>query len=263
MRAAQRWLERPALATTARPRPPDEVRRSSSVAPTRCIAGSRTNGQQSRITQGKPRAWRFSAVGIRPERSASNASAGLSAQATRSCRSSSTNARWRGPDWLFVDSPLEGTGFEPSVPLLRKALLGIANRMRRHDSQRHPQVETRDSDVCMEWLLIAFPFPEGPRVRIRFPPAVSLQTFGPWAPPRMRDVGPESSSENHRPYRGDRGFESRYLHQRVSQNPRASLAGGREALTPGEPISAAYGIWANLAPRMPPSPKDTLSRPSR
>ena len=26
------------------------------------------------------------------------------------------------------DSPLEGTGFEPSVPLLQKALLGVANR---------------------------------------------------------------------------------------------------------------------------------------
>ena len=61
-----------------------------------------------------------------------------------------------------MDSALEGTGFEPSVPLLRKALLGIANRRRRHDSQRHLQVETRDSDACIEWLLIAFPFPEGP-----------------------------------------------------------------------------------------------------
>jgi hypothetical protein len=27
-----------------------------------------------------------------------------------------------------TDSPLEESGFEPSVPLLRKALLGIANR---------------------------------------------------------------------------------------------------------------------------------------
>jgi hypothetical protein len=27
-----------------------------------------------------------------------------------------------------LDSPLEGTGFEPSVPLLQKALLGVANR---------------------------------------------------------------------------------------------------------------------------------------
>jgi uncharacterized protein (UPF0335 family) len=36
----------------------------------------------------------------------------------KSCRSS-----------RFVrDSPLEGTGFEPSVPLLQKALLGVANR---------------------------------------------------------------------------------------------------------------------------------------
>jgi hypothetical protein len=27
-----------------------------------------------------------------------------------------------------IDSPVEGTGFEPSVPLLRKALLGVTNR---------------------------------------------------------------------------------------------------------------------------------------
>jgi len=33
------------------------------------------------------------------------------------------------PDELVcMDSPLEGTGFEPSVPLLQKALLGVANR---------------------------------------------------------------------------------------------------------------------------------------
>jgi hypothetical protein len=31
-------------------------------------------------------------------------------------------------DRKFADSPLEGTGFEPSVPLLRKALLGVTNR---------------------------------------------------------------------------------------------------------------------------------------
>ena len=37
------------------------------------------------------------------------------------------------------DSPLEGTGFEPSVPLRRKALLGIANRRRWHDWWSHLQ----------------------------------------------------------------------------------------------------------------------------
>jgi hypothetical protein len=30
--------------------------------------------------------------------------------------------------WILPDSPLEGTGFEPSVPLLQRALLGVANR---------------------------------------------------------------------------------------------------------------------------------------
>jgi adenylate cyclase len=32
----------------------------------------------------------------------------------------------------------------------------------------------RDSNACLEWLPIAFPFAEGPRVRIRLPPARSL-----------------------------------------------------------------------------------------
>ena len=32
------------------------------------------------------------------------------------------------PEQFVDDSPLEGTGFEPPVPLLQKALLGVANR---------------------------------------------------------------------------------------------------------------------------------------
>src|SRR6516165_6459388 len=69
--------------------------------------------------------------------------------------------------------PLEGTGFEPSVPLLRKALPGVANRRRRHERQGHLQVQARDGNACFEWLPIAFPFAAGPRVRIRLPPPVS------------------------------------------------------------------------------------------
>src|SRR6202049_5061196 len=62
-----------------------------------------------------------------------------------------------------LDSPLEGTGFEPSVPLLRKALLGVANRRRRHERRSHLQVQVRNGNACLEWLPIAFPFAEGPR----------------------------------------------------------------------------------------------------
>src|SRR6516165_9570739 len=70
-------------------------------------------------------------------------------------------------------SPAEGDGFEPSVPLLRKALLGVANRRRRHERRSHLRVQVRDGDACLEWLPIAFPFAVGPRVRIRLPPAMS------------------------------------------------------------------------------------------
>ena len=91
------------------------------------------------------------------------------------------------------DSPLEGTGFEPSVPLLRKALLNVANRRRGHERQSHFQVQVRDCNASLERLPIACPFAEGPRVRIRLPPAESLQTFGPsrvvrdhaWSPHKL------------------------------------------------------------------------------
>jgi len=72
-----------------------------------------------------------------------------------------------------TDSLLEGTGFEPSVPLLRKALLGVANRRRRHERRSHLQVQVRNGNDCLEWLPTALPFAQGPRVRIRFPPAAS------------------------------------------------------------------------------------------
>src|SRR5271169_1901223 len=77
------------------------------------------------------------------------------------------------------DSPLEGTGFEPSVPLLRKALLGVANRRRRHERRSHLKVQVRDGDACLEWFPIAFPFAVGPRVRILLPPAASPSVSAP------------------------------------------------------------------------------------
>jgi hypothetical protein len=67
----------------------------------------------------------------------------------------------------------KGSGFEPSVPLLRKAHLGVANRRRRHEGRSHLQVQARNGNACLERLPIAFPFAEGPRVRIRLPPANS------------------------------------------------------------------------------------------
>ena len=68
------------------------------------------------------------------------------------------------------DSPLEGTGFEP-VPLLRKALLGVANWRRRYERRSPLQVQVRGGDACLEWFPIAIPFAVGPMFRIRLPPA--------------------------------------------------------------------------------------------
>ena len=83
------------------------------------------------------------------------------------------------PEIRFApDSPPEEDGFEPSVPLLRKALLGVANRRRRHERRSHLQVQVRKRQCLREWLPTAFPFAEGPRVRIRLPPAESRPRTG-------------------------------------------------------------------------------------
>ena len=66
-------------------------------------------------------------------------------------------------------------GFEPSVPLRRKALPGIANRRRRHDWRNHLQAKG-PRQLCLSGLApIAFPFAEGPTVRFHLPPANSHQ----------------------------------------------------------------------------------------
>jgi hypothetical protein len=79
----------------------------------------------------------------------------------------------------FADSSREGTGFEPSVQLLRKALLGVANWRRRYERRSHLQVQVRGGDACLEWFPIAFLFVVGPRVRILLPPPTSLSQQGP------------------------------------------------------------------------------------
>src|SRR6516164_7266991 len=102
----------------------------------------------------------------------------VSASARHAAAVVSDRARLGSRDRGSHDSPLEESGFEPSVPLLRKALLGVANRRRRHERRSHLEVQARDGNACLEWLPIAFSFTEGPRVRIRLPPAVSLRTIG-------------------------------------------------------------------------------------
>src|SRR6516225_8915659 len=58
-------------------------------------------------------------------------------------------------------------------PAPAKALLGVANRRRRHERQSHLQVQVRDGDAYLERLPVGFPFAVGPRVRIRLPPGKS------------------------------------------------------------------------------------------
>jgi hypothetical protein len=56
---------------------------------------------------------------------------------------------WEGEIPRDTDSPLEGTGFEPSVPLLRKALLGVANRTRRQE--RRSTYRFRSETAMLAW----------------------------------------------------------------------------------------------------------------
>jgi hypothetical protein len=60
---------------------------------------------------------------------------------------------------------------------------------RRHERRSHLQVQVRNGNACLEWLPIAFPFAEGPRVRIRLPPARSLVRTGLSGPDPIDDPG--------------------------------------------------------------------------
>ena len=113
---------------------------------------------------------RVRSCGLAPRRSARAAYRQL-------CGAFGRSRDLRFPYRSSLDSPLEGTGFEPSVPLLRKALLGVANRRRRHERRSHLQVQARDGNACLEWLPIAFPLGVGPRIRIRLPPGKSQANF--------------------------------------------------------------------------------------
>src|SRR5262249_10261922 len=63
---------------------------------------------------------------------------------------------------------------------LRNALApatGSSGRLQSETATRrrsHLQVQVRNGNACLEWLPTAFPFAEGPRVRIRLTPAASL-----------------------------------------------------------------------------------------
>src|ERR1700730_17694093 len=73
-------------------------------------------------------------------------------------------------DWL-----LEQSGFEPSVPLLRKGPRGVAEGSPRNDQpspEIKAQVLSRDGDACGR-LSAAVPFTTGPRFRFSFAPAAS------------------------------------------------------------------------------------------
>src|SRR4029077_5636876 len=68
------------------------------------------------------------------------------------------------------DSPLEGTGFEPSVPLLQKALLGVADRDVGHDQWNHLMVRSEIARIDLGGPPMPVPFAAGPMVRMLFPP---------------------------------------------------------------------------------------------
>ena len=75
--------------------------------------------------------------------------------------------------------PPAGTANRVDWPTFGLAVLGriTAGGLAGPEGRSHLQVQAGDGNACLEWLPIAFPFAEGPRVRIRLPPAASqLQT---------------------------------------------------------------------------------------
>jgi hypothetical protein len=86
----------------------------------------------------------------------------------------SNNTRRLERNRKFVDSPLEGTGFEPSVPLFAKGVSRLLpagpiswTRVIKHRSSRETTMVGRGP------LLHAVSFTAGPMVRIHLPPAAS------------------------------------------------------------------------------------------
>ena len=77
------------------------------------------------------------------------------------------------------DSPLEGGGFEPSVPLPGVAIFVIRRKTRRLVGSREPRGARHGT---------ASPLAAGPPVRIHSPPAESLRTLGPSAQRPEGDV---------------------------------------------------------------------------
>ena len=188
----------------------------------------------------------------------------------------------------MCDSPLEGTGFEPSVPLLRKVLLGVANRRRRHERRSHLQVQARDGNACLERHPIAFPFAEGPgfvdflrteldrvgpahqicavtsflalwrsnspfsKTPIR--PEVLLRTLAPLTR-NKRHLGNSRLQQIKRPRRRwpplrDRWFESASLQRRVSDEPVPRRLGVALGRSPpGAPILPQFEIRVGRAAR--------------
>jgi hypothetical protein len=81
---------------------------------------------------------------------------------TRSAIALSRRLRARAPPKIrfALDSPLEGTGFEPSVPLLRKALLGVANLpIGDGGTKRGGTYRFRSEPAMLAWSGCPQPFP--------------------------------------------------------------------------------------------------------
>jgi hypothetical protein len=100
----------------------------------------------------------------------------------------------------FVDSHLEGTGFEPSVPLLRKALLGVVNRRRRHERRSHLQVQVRNGNAPPQPSRVGVTDPEGagePRQHRRAELAAERRTAGLCLTQQIRFIARRRSGFSH------------------------------------------------------------------
>jgi hypothetical protein len=120
--------------------------------------------------------------GLRPSRAAEGIAGAepLSGKPTRSGRRVCRSALQFRRDVAAASphdrlGPPAGTANRVDWPTFGLAVLGriTAGGLAGAEGRSHLQVQAGDGNACLEWLPIAFPFAEGPRVRIRLPPAAS------------------------------------------------------------------------------------------
>ena len=131
--------------------------------------------------------------------------------------------------------PAGGNRIRTIGPAPAKGSSGRCQSETAHQRRSHLQVQVRSGNACLEWLPIAFPFAEGPRVRIRLPPAESPSLSRSCREPRLSArlcaAGLVTGSAETRRVFHDRANRRQYLCRAIFQY-RSAADGVGENATP-------------------------------